>query len=169
LPSEWWRASIADPAHGWPSSRVQKVLGKAEVSMQDIETDEYRLLIEQGGNICMTLAQDKAEMGQQLLMAVGISTLFGGGLVHIEGWLPGLILKVHALKSVEHGDQVSIAHVWPSMHARLAAWIDMPSDADALELAFDGAHCVLVPDVFTWHIEPVLFTLKCVAAMPGSA
>jgi hypothetical protein len=105
---------------------------------------------------------------QNWLMAIGISTAFSGELVHIDGWLPGLILKVQAQQSVNHGDQVSIDHIWPSMHARLAAWIDAPSDADALDLSFDGAHCVLIPDVFTWHILPVAFTLKCLAGLPGS-
>ncbi len=137
--------------------------------MQVTDTDEYRFLIEPGGEICMTVAVDRDEMCRQLLMAIGISTLLGGGLVHLDGWLPGLILKVQALRSVENGDQVSIAHVWPSMYARLYAWIEAPSDADALDLSFDGAHCVLIPDVFTWHVEPVVFTLKCVAALPGSA
>ncbi len=137
--------------------------------MHVIDTDEYRFLIEPGGEICMTVAADRDEMCRQLLMAIGISTLFGGGLVHLEGWLPGLILKVQALRSVENGDQISIVHVWPSMYARLCAWIEAPSDADALDLSFDGAHCVLIPDVFTWHVEPVVFTLKCVAALPGSA
>jgi hypothetical protein len=137
--------------------------------MHVIDTDEYRFLIEPGGEICMTVAADRDEMCRQLLMAIGISTLFGGGLVHLEGWLPGLILKVQALRSVENGDQISIVHVWPSMYARLCAWIEAPSDADALDLSFDGAHCVLIPDVFTWHVEPVVFTLKCVASLPGSA
>lgn len=132
------------------------------------EKDEYRQVIEPGGEICMTVASDGAEMCRQLLMAIGISTLFGGGLVHLDGWLPGLILKVQALRSVENGDQVSIEHVWPRMYARLAAWIEAPSDADALDLSFDGAHCVLIPDVFTWHIEPVVFTLRCVAALNGA-
>lgn len=137
--------------------------------MQATETDEYRFLIEPGGEICMTVAVDRDEMCRQLLMAIGISTLLGGGLVHLDGWLPGLILKVHALRSVEHGDQVSIEHVWPGMYARLSAWIESPADADALNLSFDGAHCLLIPDVFTWHVEPVVFTLKCVAARPCAA
>lgn len=132
--------------------------------MQIIEVDEHRLIIEPGGEIRMPIAADGSEMCHQLLMAIGISTLFGGGLVHLDGWLPGLILKVQALRSVENGDQVSIAHVWPSMYARLSAWVEAPSDADALDLSFDGAHCVLIPDVFTWHIEPVVFTLRCVVA-----
>lgn len=131
------------------------------------ESDDYRLMIEPGGEICTTVASDGTEMRHQLLMAIGISTLLGGGLVHIDGWLPGLILKVHALRSVEHGDQVSIEHVWPVMYARLRAWIESPVDADALNLSFDGAHCLLIPHVFTWHVEPVVFTLKCVAALPG--
>jgi hypothetical protein len=137
--------------------------------MQATHTDEYRFLVEPGGEIRMTVATDRDEMCRQLLMAIGISTLFGGGLVHLDGWLPGLILKVHALRSVENGDQVSIAHVWPSMYARLRAWIESPADADALNLSFDGAHCLLIPDVFTWHVEPVVFTLKCVADLPGAA
>ncbi len=137
--------------------------------MHVIDTDEYRFLIEPGGEICMTVAADRDEMCRQLLMAIGISTLFGGGLVHLDGWLPGLILKGHALRSVENGDQIAIAHVWPSMYARLRAWIESPADADALNLSFDGAHCLLIPDVFTWHVEPVVFTLKCVAAVPGEA
>ncbi len=131
--------------------------------MQAIETDEYRLMIKPGGVIRTTVATDGAEMCRQLLMAIGISTLLSGGLVHIDGWLPGLILKVHALRSVEHGDQVSIEHVWPGMYARLMAWIESPVDADALNLSFDGAHCLLIPHVFTWHVEPVVFTLRCVA------
>jgi hypothetical protein len=65
---------------------------------------------------------------------------------------------------VGDGDRVSISHVWPSMYARLAAWIDSPSDADALDLSFDGAHCLLIPDVFTWPIQPVAFTIRCGAA-----
>lgn len=133
-----------------------------------LNPDEYHFQIEFGGTICMTMAHDQSEMSQQVLMAIGISTLLSGGLVRIEGWLPGLILTVQALKSLNSGDQVSIAHVWPSVHARLAAWIDAPADADALDLSFDGAHCVLIPDVFTWHIVPVAFTLKCVAAIPGT-
>jgi len=136
--------------------------------MQAIETDEYRLMVKPGGVIRTTVATDGAEMCRQLLMAIGISTLLGGGLVHLDGWLPGLILKVHALRSVDNGDQVSIAHIWPSMYARLCAWIGLPADADALNLSFDGAHCLLVPDVFTWHVEPVVFTLKCVAALSGA-
>lgn len=134
--------------------------------MQASDTDECRVMIEPGGEIRTTVATDGMEMRHQLIMAIGISTLLGGGLVHIDGWLPGLILKVHALRSVEHGDQVSIEHVWPSMYARLSAWIEAPSDADALDLSFDGAHCVLIPDVFTWHIEPVVFTLRCIEALP---
>jgi hypothetical protein len=89
-------------------------------------------------------------------------------LVHLDGWLPGLILKVHALRSVDNGDWVSIEHIWLSMYTRLCAWIELPADADALNLSFDGAHCLLVPDVFSWHVEPVVFTLKCVAAVPSS-
>jgi hypothetical protein len=142
---------------------------KEQHAMQVIdEKDEYHQVIEPGGDICMTVAANGAEMRRQLLMAIGISTLFGGGLVHLDGWLPGLILKVQALRSVNCGDQVSIEQVWPSMHTRLAAWIEAPSDADALDLSFDGAHCVLIPDVFTWHVLPVAFTLKCVAAVPSS-
>ena len=102
-------------------------------------------------------------MRHQLLTAIAISTLLAGGLVHLDGWLPGLILKVQALRSVDNGDQLSIAHVWPSIYALLRAWIESPADADALDLCFDGAHCVLVPDVFNWHIEPVVFTLRCLA------
>ena len=68
------------------------------------EQDEYRLAIEPDGEVCMAVATDGAEMCHQLLMAIGISTLFGGGLVHLDGWLPGLILKVQALRSVENGD-----------------------------------------------------------------
>jgi hypothetical protein len=131
--------------------------------MQEIEPDEHQLQIERGGTISLTVAHHQDELRQQLLMAIGISTAFSGELVHIDGWLPGLILKVRALKSVNHGDQFSIENIWLSMHARLAAWIDAPSDADALDLSFDGAHCVLIPDVFTWHILPVAYTLKCVA------
>lgn len=137
--------------------------------MHVIDTNECRLLIEPGGEICMTVAADRDEMCRQLLMAIGISTLLGGGLVHLDGWLPGLILKVHALRSVDNGDQVSVEHVWPSMYTRLCAWIESPADADALNLSFDGAHCLLIPDVFTWHVEPVVFTLKCVVALPGAA
>ncbi len=136
--------------------------------MQAVETDEYRLMIKPGGEIRTTVAADSTGMCRQLLMAIGISTLLGGGLVHLDGWLPGLILKVQALRSVNHGDPVSIEHVWPSMYARLCAWIEAPSDADALDLSFDGAHCVLIPDVFTWHVEPVVFTLKCVTSLPGA-
>jgi hypothetical protein len=136
--------------------------------MQAIETDEYRLMIKPGGVIRTTVATDGAEMCRQLLMAIGISTLLGGGLVHLDGWLPGLILKVHALRSVDNGDWVSIEHIWLSMYTRLCAWIELPADADALNLSFDGAHCLLVPDVFSWHVEPVVFTLKCVAAVPSS-
>ncbi len=132
------------------------------------EQDEYRQVIEPGGEIRMAIATDGTEMCRQLLMAIGISTLFGGGLVHLDGWLPGLILKVQALRSVENGDQISIVHVWPSMYARLCAWIEAPSDADALDLSFDGARCVLVPNVFTWHIEPVVFTIRCIAAIHGA-
>lgn len=138
-------------------------------AMQEIEPDEHQLQIERGGTISMTLAHDQAELRDQLLMAIGISTAFLGELVHIDGWLPGLILKVQALQSVDSGDRISIDLIWPSMHARLAAWIDAPSDADALDLSFDGAHCILIPDVFTWHILPVAFTLKCMAGLPGSA
>lgn len=137
--------------------------------MSSSESDDYRLMIEPGGEICATVASDGTEMCHQLLTAIAISTLFGGGLVHLDGWLPGLILKVQALRSVETGDQVSIAHVWPSIYARLRAWIESPADADALDLSFDAAHCVLVPDVFTWHIEPVVFTLKCVTALSCAA
>jgi hypothetical protein len=136
--------------------------------MQFSETDEYRLMIKPGGVIRTTVATDGAEMCRQLLMAIGISTLLGGGLVHLDGWLPGLILKVHALRSVDNGDWVSIEHIWLSMYTRLCAWIELPADADALNLSFDGAHCLLVPDVFSWHVEPVVFTLKCVAAVPSS-
>jgi hypothetical protein len=132
--------------------------------MQVLDADECRILIEPGGEIRMAIAEDHAAMCQQLVMAIGISTLFAGELVHIDGWLPGLILKVHALKSVGDGDRVSISRVWPSMYARLAAWIDSPSDADALDLSFDGAHCLLIPDVFTWPIQPVAFTIRCGAA-----
>jgi len=128
--------------------------------------DECRQVIEPGGEICMTVARDSTEMCRQLLMAIGISTLLAGGLVHLHGWLPGLILKVQALRSVENGDQIAIAHVWPGMYARLSAWIEAPADADALDLSCDAAHCVLVPNVFTWHIEPVAFTLRCVAGLP---
>ena len=138
-------------------------------TMQEIEPNEHRLQIERGGAINMPIAHDQAELRDQLLMAIGISTAFFGELVHIDGWLPGLILKVQALQSVDSGDRISIDHIWPSMHARLAAWIEAPSDADALDLSFDGAHCVLIPDVFTWHILPVAFTLKCVAGLPESA
>lgn len=137
--------------------------------MNETYSSEYRVMIEPGGEIRTTVATDGMEMRRQLLMAIGISTLLGGGLVHIEGWLPGLILKVHALRSVEHGDQVSIEHVWPGMYARLKAWIESPVDADALNLSFGGAHCLLIPDVFTWHAEPVVFTLKCVATLPCAA
>jgi hypothetical protein len=136
--------------------------------MQELEADEYCQTIKPGGEIRMAIAINEAQMCRQLLMAIGISILFSGGLVHIEGWLPGLTLKVQALKSLEPGDQVTIEHVWPDMYARLASWIDAPSDADALDLSFDGAHCILIPDVFTWHILPVAFTLKCVTAVPGS-
>jgi hypothetical protein len=131
--------------------------------MPETELVEYRQMIEPGGEIHTTVASDGIQMCHQLLTAIAISTLFGGGLVHLDGWLPGLILKVQALRSVENGDQVSIAHVWPSIYARLRAWIESPADADTLDLSFDAAHCVLVPDVFTWHIEPVVFTLKCLA------
>lgn len=132
--------------------------------MQASEVDEYRLMIEPGGKIRTKVGTDGTEMCHQLLMAIGISTLLGGGLVHIDGWLPGLILKVHALRSVNDGDQVSIEHVWPSMYQRLRAWIDSPADADALDLSFTGAHCILIPDAFTWHIEPVVFTIRCVTS-----
>jgi hypothetical protein len=137
--------------------------------MQASDADECRVMIEPGGEIRTTVATNGTEMRHQLLMAIGISTLLGGGLVHIDGWLPGLILKVHALRSVEHGDQVSVEHVWPGMYARLRAWIESPVDADALNLSFDGAHCLLIPDVFTWHVEPVVFTLKCVATLSCAA
>lgn len=132
------------------------------------EQDEYRQLIEPGGEIRLAVATDGTEMCRQLLMAIGISTLFCGGLVHLDGWLPGLILKVQALRSVENGDQIDLAHVWPSTYARLSAWIEAPSDADALDLSLDCAHCVLIPNVFTWHVEPVVFTIKCVAAVPSA-
>lgn len=128
--------------------------------MQAVETDEYRLMIKPGGEIRTTVAADSMGMCRQLLMAIGISTLLGGGLVHLDGWLPGLILKVQALRSVNHGDPVSIEHVWPSIYTRLCAWIEAPSDADALDLSFDGAHCVLIPDVFTWHVEPVALFVR---------
>lgn len=149
----------AGPA--WPS----KIVASGEVTrdpMQSTELDDHHVQIEQGGVLHMATAQDQAEMGQQLLMAIGISTVFSGALVHIDGWLPGLILKVQARRSVNRGEQISIEDIWPSMHARLAQWIDAPSDADALDLSFDGAHCLLIPDVFTWRIQPVAFTLKCV-------
>lgn len=132
------------------------------------EQDEYRHVIEPGGEICMAVATDGVGMCRQLLTAIAISTLLAGGLVHLDGWLPGLILKVQALRSVDNGDQLSIAHVWPSIYARLRAWIESPADADALDLSFDGAHCVLVPDVFNWHIEPVVFTLRCLAGVSCS-
>jgi hypothetical protein len=135
--------------------------------MNETDSSEYRVMIKPGGEIHTTVAADGTEMRHQLLMAIGISTLLGGSLVHIDSWLPGLILKVHALRSIEHGDQVSIEHAWPGMYARLRAWIESPVDADALNLSFDGAHCLLIPDVFTWHVEPVVFTLKCVAALDG--
>jgi hypothetical protein len=48
------------------------------------------------------------------------------------------------------------------MYALLAAWIDLPADADQLDLSFDGAHCVLIPNVFTWHILPVAFTISVI-------
>ncbi len=136
--------------------------------MQEVEPDECQMQIEFGGETYMAIASDETEMCHQLLTAIAISTLLAGGLVHLEGWLPGMILKVQAIRSVENGDQLSIAHVWPSIYARMRAWIDSPADADALDLSFDGAHCVLVPDVFTWHIEPVAFTLRCLAGVPCS-
>lgn len=132
--------------------------------MRATESTECSQVIELGGEICIAIASDGAEMCQQLLMAIGISTLFAGGLVHLNGWLPGLILKVQALRSLNDGDQVSIDRIWPSMYARLRAWIDSPADAEALDLSFDGAYCILIPDVFTWHAEPVVFTLSCVVA-----
>lgn len=132
--------------------------------MRATESIECSQVIERGGEICMASASDGAEMRQQLLMAIGISTLFAGGLVHLKDWLPGLILKVQALRSLNDGDQVSIDRIWPSMYAQLSAWIECPADADLLDLSFDGAHCVLIPDVFTWHAEPAVFTLSCVLA-----
>lgn len=134
-----------------------------ESHMSGLIPGEYHFQVELGDTICMQIAHDQAEMRQQLIMALGISTLFSGRLVRIEGWLPGLILTVQALKSVRSGDRVSIEHVWPGMYARMTAWIDEPADADALDLSFDGAHCMLIPDAFTWHSLPVAFTLKCEA------
>ena len=124
-------------------------------------TDAY-VQIERGGSFSISLAQNALEMRQQLLIAIGTSTLLGGDLVHIEGWLPGLTLKVQALRSLDEGEQVSIDHVWQRMYALLAAWIDLPADADQLDLSFDGAHCVLIPNVFTWHILPVAFTISVI-------
>lgn len=124
-------------------------------------TDAY-VQIERGGSFSISLAQNALEMRQQLLIAIGTSTLLGGDLVHIEGWLPGLTLKVQALRSLDECEQVSIDHVWQRMYALLAAWIDLPADADQLDLSFDGAHCVLIPNVFTWHILPVAFTISVI-------
>ena len=124
-------------------------------------TDAY-VQIERGGSFSISLAQNALEMRQQLLIAIGTSTLLGGDLVYIEGWLPGLTLKVQALRSLDEGEQVSIDHVWQRMYALLAAWIDLPADADQLDLSFDGAHCVLIPNVFTWHILPVAFTISVI-------
>lgn len=124
-------------------------------------TDAY-VQIERGGSFSISLAQNALEMRQQLLIAIGTSTLLGGDLVHIEGWLPGLTLKVQALRSLDEGEQVSIDHVWQRMYALLATWIDLPADADQLDLSFDGAHCVLIPNVFTWHILPVAFTISVI-------
>lgn len=50
------------------------------------------------------MAADEEDMRQLMLMAIGVSTLFLGRLVHIENWLPGLTVKVQALKSVDNGD-----------------------------------------------------------------
>lgn len=127
----------------------------------DNVTDAY-VQIERGGSFSISLARNASEMRQQLLIAIGTSTLLGGDLVHIEGWLPGLTLKVQALRSLDEGEQVSIDYVWPRMYALLAAWIDLPADADQLDLSFVGAHCVLIPNVFTWHILPVAFTINVV-------
>lgn len=126
-------------------------------------SDELRLQIKKGGELVTSLAEDPAELGQHLLIAVGISTLFGGGPVHIEGWLPGLTLMARA-KFDQSEVGISISHVWPDMHARLSAWLNLeqPSNADALDLSFDAAHCFVVPDGFSRYLGGADFTLRCV-------
>lgn len=120
------------------------------------------LHVVRGGSCRIAMAHDSTEMRQQLLVAVAISTLLGGDLVHIDGWLPGLTLRVQALQSLHQGEQMSIQHLWPNMYAQLIAWLDQPADADILDLSYAGAHCVLAPNVLTWQVTPPAFTIKCV-------